>query len=56
MIIFNLSGHGLLDLAGYDKYMSGQLEDHEMPQEEIERAMAELDGLPKPPIDKSGKW
>jgi len=24
-IVFNLSGHGLLDLSGYDKYLSGQL-------------------------------
>jgi tryptophan synthase beta chain len=25
-IVFNLSGHGLLDLYGYDKYMNGSLE------------------------------
>ena len=25
VIVFNLSGHGLLDLPGYDKYLSGQL-------------------------------
>jgi tryptophan synthase beta chain len=25
IIVFNLSGHGLLDLPGYDKYLSGQL-------------------------------
>jgi len=25
VILFNLSGHGLLDLAGYEKYLSGQL-------------------------------
>jgi tryptophan synthase beta chain len=56
VIIFNLSGHGLLDLAGYEKYMSGQLSDHEMSQEEIENAMRELDGLPKPAINKTGKW
>lgn len=24
-IVFNLSGHGLLDLAGYDKYLTGKL-------------------------------
>jgi tryptophan synthase beta chain len=56
VIVFNLSGHGLLDLAGYEKYMSGQLEDHEMSQEDIENAMRELDGLPKPDINRTGKW
>lgn len=25
VIVFNLSGHGLLDLSGYDKYLSGSL-------------------------------
>jgi tryptophan synthase beta chain len=56
VIIFNLSGHGLLDLAGYEKYMSGQLVDHEMSQEEVNNAMKELEGLPKPAINKTGKW
>jgi tryptophan synthase beta chain len=56
VIVFNLSGHGLLDLAGYEKYMSGQLEDHEMSREDIERAMAELAGLPVAPINKTGRW
>ncbi len=56
VIIFNLSGHGLLDLAGYEKYMSGQLDDHEMSQEEVDNAMRELEGLPKPAINRTGKW
>ncbi len=29
VILFNLSGHGLLDLAGYDEFMSGKLIDYE---------------------------
>jgi len=27
IILFNLSGHGLLDLAGYEKYLNGELAD-----------------------------
>jgi tryptophan synthase beta chain len=29
VIVFNLSGHGLLDLASYDSYLSGKLKDDE---------------------------
>uniref|UniRef100_A0A7J3ZKH4 Tryptophan synthase beta chain n=1 Tax=Fervidicoccus fontis TaxID=683846 RepID=A0A7J3ZKH4_9CREN len=28
-VLFNLSGHGLLDLAGYDDYIHGRLQDYE---------------------------
>ena len=41
-IVFNLSGHGLCDLAAYDTYFSGGLEDYEYPREKIEAAIAEL--------------
>ena len=27
VILFNLSGHGLLDLTSYDAYLNGQLRD-----------------------------
>ncbi|OHD57138.1 MAG: TrpB-like pyridoxal-phosphate dependent enzyme [Spirochaetes bacterium GWF1_51_8] len=38
-ILFNFSGHGIFDLASYDKFLSGQLEDYEYPEEEIQRAL-----------------
>ncbi|OUM99612.1 MAG: TrpB-like pyridoxal-phosphate dependent enzyme [Firmicutes bacterium ZCTH02-B6] len=41
-ILFGLSGHGHFDLAAYDAYLSGQLEDYELPDEIIQRALAEL--------------
>ncbi len=47
-IVFNLSGHGLLDLTGYDSYLDGKLTDYVLPQEEIERAVKELKDYPKP--------
>lgn len=48
VILFNLSGHGAMDLLGYDKYMSGQLNDYEYPEHEIEASMSRLNGLPLP--------
>ena len=56
VIVFNLSGHGLMDLNGYDSYMQGKLSDYEMPQHEIDEALKELNGLPKPKVLKTGKW
>ncbi|MEJ5315193.1 MAG: TrpB-like pyridoxal phosphate-dependent enzyme [Anaerolinea sp.] len=35
VILFNLSGHGHFDLSAYNKYLSGQLEDYEFPEEAI---------------------
>ncbi len=43
-IFFNLSGHGHFDMASYDKYFSGELEDYEYPQQAIDEA---LHNLPK---------
>jgi tryptophan synthase beta chain len=47
-ILFNFSGHGLLDLVGYDKYMTGQLHDYEYPDAEIEKNLAAIKGYPLP--------
>lgn len=38
VILFNLSGHGHFDMAAYDAYFRGQLQDYELPQEVIEKA------------------
>jgi tryptophan synthase beta chain len=43
-ILFNLSGHGHFDLAAYDAYFAGKLEDFAYPREAVERSIA---GLPK---------
>ena len=48
VILFNLCGHGLMDLAAYDAYLSGKLEDYELPEEEIQKALAAIKDLPKP--------
>ncbi|OHD63756.1 MAG: TrpB-like pyridoxal-phosphate dependent enzyme [Spirochaetes bacterium RBG_13_51_14] len=56
VILFNLSGHGLMDLYGYDLFVQGKLVDHELHQDEIDAALAELKGLPRPSLAKTGKW
>jgi len=45
VILFGLSGHGLLDLQGYADYFAGKLSNFELPDEEIKKAMAELPGF-----------
>ncbi len=55
-ILFCYSGHGLMDMLGYDAYLEGKLERYEMPDEDIKRSLAELNGLPKPKAVKTGKW
>ncbi len=41
-ILFGLSGHGYFDLGAYDAYLSGDLQDYELPQEDIDAALAQL--------------
>jgi len=48
VILLNWSGHGLMDLTGYDAYMTDKLHDYSLPQEELDKNLAELEGLPKP--------
>lgn len=42
VILFNLSGHGLVDMAAYDKYLSGALTNYEVTQSEIDASLAKL--------------
>ncbi len=39
-ILFNLSGHGLVDMSAYDQYLAGDLANHEVTDEEIQRFLA----------------
>jgi len=41
-ILFNFSGHGLIDMASYDKFYSGQLQDYDYPEEQIAKSIANL--------------
>ncbi|MFO0907442.1 MAG: TrpB-like pyridoxal phosphate-dependent enzyme [Isosphaeraceae bacterium] len=41
-IVFNLSGHGFLDLAAYEKFLNGELVDYDYPSQAIEAALRDL--------------
>ncbi|MEI7730424.1 MAG: TrpB-like pyridoxal phosphate-dependent enzyme [Verrucomicrobiota bacterium] len=56
VILFNWSGHGLMDLVGYHKYFQGLLTDYSLPQEDLERFTAKIKDHPKPAVRRSGKW
>jgi len=49
VILLNWSGHGLMDLSGYDAFLSGNLVNYHMSDEEMARSLQALEGLPKPP-------
>ncbi len=46
-ILFNLSGHGLIDMTAYDRYFAGDLSNHEVPDEEIKRNTDQLEKIIK---------
>ncbi len=41
-ILFNLSGHGFLDLGAYESYINNKLEDYQLPEETILHYLADL--------------
>jgi tryptophan synthase beta chain len=46
VILFNLCGHGHFDLAAYDAYLAGTLEDPEFSEADMEAALANLPEAP----------
>jgi tryptophan synthase beta chain len=56
VILFNYSGHGLMDLSGYDAFLTGKLTDYELPQQDLDKFTAPLKNLPKAEPRKTGKW
>jgi tryptophan synthase beta chain len=53
VIVFNFSGHGLLDLAGYEKYLAGGLSDFVLDDEALAKSTEVLASHPKPQDLKS---
>jgi tryptophan synthase beta chain len=41
-ILFNLSGHGHVDMQAYDDYFAGKLDDYEYPVEKVKESLAHL--------------
>ena len=56
VILFSYSGHGLMDLSGYDAFLSGKLTDYELPEEDLKKFTAPLKNFPKAEAKKTGKW
>jgi len=42
VIVLAFSGHGHFDLAAYDEYLAGRMQDYELPEEEIQEALKDL--------------
>jgi len=47
VILFNLSGHGFVDMSAYDQYFSGDLQDYRVSDEELQKYIKEADDLNK---------
>lgn len=56
VILFNYSGHGLMDLTGYESFFAGQLTDFSLSEEERLQYKEVMKDFPKPDIKKSGRW
>lgn len=46
-ILFNLSGHGLIDMASYDRYLAGDLTNYEVTDADVAENVKELDQIIK---------
>lgn len=51
VILFNYSGHGIMDLSGYEKFLSGKLMGYALPEEELRKSIDAIRDFPKPSID-----
>ena len=45
VILFNLSGHGLIDMTAYDQYLSGNLQDYEVTDEQVAENLAKIEKI-----------
>ena len=45
VILFNLSGHGLIDMSAYDQYLAGNLTNYEVTDEDVQKNIAGLEKI-----------
>ena len=45
VILFNLSGHGLIDMTAYDQYFSGSLQNYEVSEDDVQKNIAKLEKI-----------
>ena len=48
VIVFNLSGHGFMDLSGYNAFLEGKLSNHQLSDQDLAKGLSCLEGLPTP--------
>jgi len=53
VILFNWSGHGLIDLSAYDRYLAGELANFELSDAEMAESEKIFASFPKPALLKS---
>jgi len=56
VIVFNWSGHGLMDLKGYEMFFNNELRDYPLPESELKKYLASIEDLPPADERKTGKW
>jgi len=44
-ILFNLSGHGLIDMTAYDQYIAGDLTNYDLTDQELNKSLCELEQI-----------
>lgn len=49
VILMNWSGHGLMDLKGYEMFLAGNIADYPLPDELLEQSLASIKDHPVPP-------
>ncbi len=47
VILFNYSGHGLMDLMGYEKFLDDQLTEYHLPEEYLNKSLESIKDLPQ---------
>ncbi|MBQ9285733.1 MAG: TrpB-like pyridoxal phosphate-dependent enzyme [Bacteroidaceae bacterium] len=45
VILFNLSGHGLIDMSAYDQYLAGNLQNYEVTDEQVAENISKLEKI-----------
>lgn len=45
VILFNLSGHGLIDMTAYDQYLSGSLHNYEVTDEDVAKNLSQIEKI-----------
>ncbi|MGD0229985.1 MAG: TrpB-like pyridoxal phosphate-dependent enzyme [Syntrophorhabdales bacterium] len=48
VILMGWSGHGMMDLAAYDAFLAGRLEDQVLEDEDVKRLVKDLEKFPRP--------